>query len=124
MSEINLEILPKDGKRMLKELENGNMVIARSKNEFLYILEYERQFQLFRHMPGAPGGGQKTFPKDEKHTVTVSKIADIADSLYMAEFKKEANIFGVMFTAEEAILSMFPGDDPDSDGIVDFGLVE
>ena len=122
MENVNLDVLPKDGARMLKELAAGNMVIARSKNDFLYILDFGNEFHMFSHTPGAPGGGQKQFPKNEKYIATVRKIADMSDSVYMAEFDKNLNIYGVMATAEEAILSMFPGEDRSGDGMVDFSL--
>ena len=121
MENINLDVLPKDGERILKELAAGNMVITRSKNDFLYILDFDGQFHMFSHTPGAPGGGQRQFPKDEKYTATVRKLADISDAVYLAEYDKSLNLYGVMYTAEEGILSMFPGDDRDSDGMIDFG---
>ena len=124
MENVNLDLLPKDGERVLEELAKGNMVIARSKNDFLYMLDFDGQFHMFSHTPGAPGGGQRQFPKDEKHLATVRKLADISDAVYLAEFDKDLNIYGVMYTAEEGILAMFPGDDRDSDGMVDFGLPE
>jgi hypothetical protein len=52
----------------------------------------------------------------------VRKLADLSDFLYMVEFDSELNLYGVMYTAEEAILNMFPGDDRDSDGMVDFSV--
>jgi len=121
MENINLDVLPKDGERILKELADGNMVITRSKNDFLYIIEFDEQFHMFTHTPGAPGGGQRQFPKDEKYTATVRNLANISDAVYVAEYDKNLNLYGVMYTAEEGILSMFPGDDRDNDGIVDFG---
>ena len=122
MENINLDILPKDGERILQELAAGNMVIARSKNDFLYILDFDGQFHMFSHTPGAPGGGQKQFPKDEQYTATVRKLADLSDAVYMAEYDKNMNLYGVMYTAEEGILAMFPGEDRDSDGTVDFSI--
>ena len=122
MENINLDILPKDGERILQELAAGNMVIARSKNDFLYILDFDGQFHMFSHTPGAPGGGQKQFPKDEQYTATVRKLADLSDAVYMAEFDKDLNLYGVMYTAEDGILAMFPGEDRDSDGTVDFSI--
>ena len=124
MENINLDVLPKDGARILAELTAGNMVIARSNNSFLYIIDFNGVFHMFSHTPGAPGGGQKQFPKNEKHTAMVRKLADISDAVYMAQYEKSLNLYGVMYTAEEAILEMFPGDDRDSDGMVDFGLPE
>ena len=121
VEDISLDLLPKDGDRMLKELSDGNMVIARSKNEFLYILDFDGQFHMFSHTPGAPGGGQRQFPKDEKYIATVRNLANISDAVYVAEFEKSLNLYGVMSTAEEGILAMFPGEDRDVDGIIDFG---
>ena len=122
MDNVDLDILPKDGERVLKELSAGNMVIARSKNDFLYILEYDGHFHMFAHTPGAQGGGRRQFPLDEKHIAYVRKLADISDAVYLAEYDKGLDPYAVMFTAEEGILSLFPGDDRDSDGMVDFGI--
>jgi len=117
---VNLDLLPKDGQRVLEELAAGKMVIARSNNDFLYILDFDDQFHMFSHTIGAPGGGQKQFPKDEKFTATVRNISDLADAIYTADFSRDMNLYGVMFAAEEGILSMFPGDDRDNDEIIDF----
>ena len=124
IDKINLDLLPKDGDRMLEEIAAGNMVVARSKNDFLYIIEMNGQFHMFRHTPGAPGGGQKKFPKDEQYTATIRKIADIADAVYLVEYDKSFNLFGVMVTAEEGILDLFPGEDREGDGIIDFGFID
>lgn len=96
------------------------MVITRSKNDFLYIVEFNNAFHMFSHTPGAPGGGQKQFPKDEKYTAVVSKLADLSDSVYVAEFDKNLNLYGVMASAEEGILSLFPGNDRDNDSDIEF----
>ena len=120
MDNINLNVLPKEGERLLEELGKGNMVITRSKNDFLYILAFDEKFHMFSHTPGAPGGGQKQFPKDEKYTAVIRKLADLSDSVYVAEFDKDLNIYGVMVSAEEGILSLFPGNDRDSDSDIEF----
>ncbi|MCL2426753.1 MAG: hypothetical protein FWD05_10510 [Oscillospiraceae bacterium] len=124
MEHINLDLLPADGNRMLEEASAGNLVIARAKNDFLYVLEFDETLHMFSHTVGAPGGGQKQFPKDEKSTAIVRKIADLADAVYKAEFDKHMNLYSVMATAEQAVLEMFPGDDRSSDGIVDFSVPE
>ena len=120
MENINLDMLPKDGERILKELAAGNMIVARSKNEFLYIIVFDEQFHMFMHTPGAPGGGQRQFPRDEKYMATVRNLAEISDAVFLVEFDKNLNLYGVMSAAEEGILEMFPGEDRDSDGMVDF----
>ena len=120
MEDIKLDLLPKEGDRMLAELEAGNMVIARSKNDFLYIVLADSVFHMFSHTPGAAGGGQRQFPKNEKYIASVRKIADISDNIYLAVYDKGLNIYGVMSSAEEGILATFPGEDRDSDEMVEF----
>ena len=122
--DIKLDVLPKEGNRLLKELGEGNMVIARSKNDFVYIVAFDDMFHLFSHTPGAQEGGQKQLPIDEKNTAVMRKIAEMSDAVFVAEFNKDLNLYGVMYTAEEGILELFPGDDRDSDGTVDFGFPE
>lgn len=124
MENVNLELIPKDSDRLLEELGQGHMVIVRSKNDFLYILDFDGKFHMFSHTPGAPGGGQKQFPKDEKYTAVLRKLVDLADAVYKAEFDRELNLYGVMASAEEGILSLFPGDDRDKDSDIEFVIPE
>ncbi|MCL2392372.1 MAG: hypothetical protein FWC66_07175 [Oscillospiraceae bacterium] len=124
MENIDLELLHADGNRLFEELSKGNMVIARSKNDFLYIVAFDEMIHMFSHTVGAPGGGQKQFPMDEKSTAIVRKICDLSDSMYKAEFDAGLNLYSVMATAEQGILDMFPGEDRDSDGVVDFSVSE
>lgn len=120
MENVSLEPLPKEGDRLLAELGQGHMVIVRSKNDFLYVLDFDGTFHMFSHTPGAPGGGQKQFPKDEKYTAVIRKLADLSDAVYKAEFSREQNLYGVMASAEEGILSLFPGMDRDKDSDIEF----
>jgi hypothetical protein len=121
---VNLELLPREGNRLLEELGKGYMVIVRSKNDFLYVLDFDGKFHMFSHTPGAPGGGQKQFPKDEKYTAVIRKLADLSDAVYKAEFDKGLNLYGVMASAEEGILSLFPGNDRDMDSDIEFVIPE
>ncbi|MGI5971032.1 MAG: hypothetical protein ACOX7P_04830 [Oscillospiraceae bacterium] len=120
MDLVNLEVLSKDADRIIEALSSGNMVIARSGNEFLYVFDRDGEYLLFRHTPGFPGGGRKSFPKNEKGDAIVRNLAKIADRLYLAEFDGSMNIFGVMQSAEEGILSIFPGDDRSLDEDIEF----
>ena len=120
MEPVNLELLHKDGKAVMKALEKGKMVVARSKTDFLYVFDFDGEYHMFNHTPGAPGGGQKRFPKDEKHRAIVRKLADLSESMYVAEFQDGMNIYSVMASAEEGILSMFPGSDRDGDSKIEF----
>ena len=122
MDEISLGRLSNAGGVLLEELEKGKMAIVRSKNDFLYIVEFDGQFHMFSHTPGAPGGGQKQFVKDEKHIAIITKLTELADHVYSVEFDKSMNLYGVMATAEEGILHLYPGDDRDSDSDIEFHI--
>jgi len=117
---IRLDVLPKDGDRILAELARGNIVAARSKNDFMYIMDEGEEYRLFSHTSGAPGGGRKTFPKNEKYTAIIRSFAGMSDALFLVEFERGMNLFGVLASAEEGILSMFPGNDRDADEVVEF----
>ena len=122
--EISIDVLPKESERAFKELSEGNMVIARSKNDFIYIVAFDDQFHVFMHTPGQESGAQKQYPVGEEAFAVVRSVIDLADVVYMASFDQSLNLYGVMCTAEEGILEMFPGDDRDSDGMVDFSPPE
>lgn len=117
---VTLDLLPKEGERVLHELKNGNMIVFRSKNDFLYALEFNGQYHMFSHSIGAPGGGQRQFDVNEKYTASVKKLADLADSVYLCVFDKSMNLYGVMQSAEDGIIAMFPGGDTDSHETVEF----
>ena len=120
MENINLDIMPIDGAKMMEQLAAGNMVVARSSNDFLYIVEFDDAYHMFSHTIGSQSGGQRQFPKDEKNTAVIKRVADLSIAVYVVEFDKELDLYGVMYTAEEAILTMFPGEDRDNDAMVDF----
>jgi len=121
---IKLDVLPKDGNRILEELAKGNMVAARSKNDFMYVLDDGGEYRLFSHTPGTPTGGRNSFPKNEKHIAIIKSFAEISDALFLIEFDRKMNLFGVLASAEEGILSMYPGDDRDADETVEFFVPE
>ncbi|MDR0838976.1 MAG: hypothetical protein LBN99_04965, partial [Oscillospiraceae bacterium] len=117
---ITLDLFPREGERVLRELGDGNMVVFRERNNFLYVVELNRQFHMFSHTPGAPGGGQQQFPVNEKYQASVRKIAELADAAYLCVFDREMNLYGVLQAAEEGILAMFPGGDRDADEDIEF----
>jgi hypothetical protein len=119
--QFNLELLPKDGEKLLDALKAERMVVVRSKNDFMYILLRGGTFHMFMHTPGSPDGGQNKFPEDEKYTAIVKNFANLSELAVAVTFDgKSMNLYNVMASAEEAILTEFPGDDRDADEIVDF----
>jgi len=117
---INIEPVGKDGDTILNELKKERMVIARSSDDFLYIVDFQGQYHMFSHTIGAAGGGQRQFPKNEKYRATVKKVVELADAVFSVEYDRQMNLYGVMATAEDAILSMFPSGDREKDAVVEF----
>jgi hypothetical protein len=117
---INLKVLARDGDEFMDALGRGDMIAARSKGHFLYILISDDKFQLFSHTAGAANGGRKSFPIDEKHRAIVKNLANMAESLYSVGFTADMDIFGVMSSAEEAVCDMFPGCGADDAGDIEF----
>lgn len=121
MSEqVNLVMLPKETEEWMKSIEKGDLAVARSNNKFLYIYFSSGEYQLFVHTPGLSSGGRRTMTRDEKCTAMVSNLSKVADSLYSVEFEGHMDIFAVMATAEEAILSSFPNRDSVNHEDIDF----
>ncbi|MDR2606389.1 MAG: hypothetical protein LBC38_03805 [Oscillospiraceae bacterium] len=121
MEQLQLELLPKDGEKVLEALKSGCLVVVRSKNDFMYVLLRKKQFQMFMHSPGSESGGRNQFPEDDKYTAIVKNFANLADMCVVVHYDAaQMNLFHVMASAEEAILTEFPGDDRDADEAVDF----
>jgi hypothetical protein len=121
---LTLDLLSKDWNCVQEELAKGNIVVARSKNDFLYILDEGGDYVLFSHTAGSPGGGRKTFPKNEKYTAVIRNFFEISDSRFLVEYDKTMDLFGVLASAEEGILTMYPGEDRDADESVEFIVPE
>ena len=119
---IDLEVLGKDGEKLLAALGEGKLVCARSRDDFLYILEKDGEYHLFTHHLGAPEGGSKRFPKDEKYTAMMKSLATVSDAVFAAAFAPDMNLFGVMASAEHGILSLFPGEGDEDDGVITFAV--
>jgi hypothetical protein len=116
-----LVLLPRDGDKLLDALRSGGLVAVKSKLDFMYILLREGEFRMFMHSVGASNGGRKSFPDEERYQAIVRNFANLCDLAVAVEFdEKTMNLYHVMASAEEAILTQFPGDDRDADETVDF----
>ncbi|MDR0818810.1 MAG: hypothetical protein LBN43_04475 [Oscillospiraceae bacterium] len=121
MEQLSLSLLPKDGVKMLDSLRAGNLIAVKSKNDFMYVILRKGEYQMFLHTIGAPNGGTKRFEDNEKYAAIVKNFAQLSDLAVEVAFdEKTMNIYHVMASAEEAILTEFPGDDRDLDETVDF----
>ncbi len=121
---IVINVLPKDGNRVLAELSKGNMVVARSENNFVYFLENGDKYRLFSHVPGMPNAGRKTIPKTGRHDAVIRSFAEMADGLFLVEYDREMNLSGVLASAEEGMLMLCPGRERDADKMIEFFVPE
>jgi hypothetical protein len=121
---INLDVLAHDEKKFMEVLDAGDMVALRSGNDFLYVVksQRDREYRLFSHTPGSPGGGTKSFPFGEQNDAVVRKLAAVADARFHVGLEAGMDIRHAMAAAEEGILTMFPTGDRDADGMVDFSM--
>jgi hypothetical protein len=93
---------------VFKTLSDGHMAVFRAGRDFLYVLQADGAFFIFSHTPGAPAGGRKKLEKDEKSLAILKNLIKIAESAYEVTFSKTMDIRGVMVSAEEGILELFP----------------
>lgn len=117
---LELGVLDNGEEGILPALESGLMVVACSKNTYMYILEQETQYLLFMHVPGSPEGGQKQLGKDEKDSAIVTSLAKMADKLFTVKFEPAMDLFRVMASAENAIVDHFPPSGGDGDEDIEF----
>ncbi|SHI19230.1 hypothetical protein SAMN02745823_03231 [Sporobacter termitidis DSM 10068] len=111
MENIGMITLPVKRGGILEGLGRGHMIIARSKNAFLYILERDNRYQLILHEHGAAGARRNQVPKYGQNTAAIQRLADRSEYLYEAEFDRALDIYTLMRCAEEGILSIFPDGD-------------
>lgn len=121
---ISLSLMPTDSDTLMDTLAVGDMVAARSKSDFLYILESDDEFCLFSHSLHSHGGGRKNFKKDERSQAMVRNLANLAETLYQVEYGDDFDLISVMASAEQAIISMFPGDGQGEDEQIEFIVPE
>ncbi|MDR1068502.1 MAG: hypothetical protein LBL36_04575 [Clostridiales Family XIII bacterium] len=101
-------------------LSDGHMAVLRAGRDFLYILRKDAAFFMFSHMPGSPEGGRKRLPEDEKSVAIVRNLIKIADSAYEVTFAEAMDVRGVMVSAEEGILELFPIGDEEGGADIEF----
>ena len=108
---IDLKPLELKEDQLHETLDSGNMIVLRSQSDFIYIVRKDNSFFLFSHRPGSAEGGRKKYEDDEKGRAILKNLVSIAEFMYEASFDDSMDIRGVMVSAEEGILSMFPLDD-------------
>ena len=116
---IEIGPLGKDGEKMMKSVESGNMVAVLSGNEIMYCFEYRNKYQCFIHPIGEEEGRYRSWDKNAKNRAMLKNLDSTADQLFEIKYDKKLNYMGVMVTAERGIYNFLctigqkPGEDVD-----------
>ena len=103
-----IEIAPmpeKDGEKMMKSLEEGNMAAIVSGREVMYTFIYRRQYQCFIHPFDSEEGRRKSWDINARNRAMLKNLDSAADAIFEIKFKKDMDLMGVMVAAERAIIS-------------------
>lgn len=116
---IEIGPLGKDGEKMMKSVEAGNMVAVLSGTEIMYCFEYRGKYQCFIHPIGEEEGRYRSWDKNAKNRAMLKNLDSTADQLFEIKYDKKLNYMGVMVTAERGIYNFLctigqkPGEDVD-----------
>ena len=116
---IEIGPLGKDGEKMMKSVEAGNMVAVLSGTEIMYCFEYRGKYQCFIHPIGEEEGRYRSWDKNAKNRAMLKNLDSTADQLFEIKYDKKLNYMGVMVTAEQGIYNFLctigqkPGEDVD-----------
>ena len=116
---IEIGPLGKDGEKMMKSVEAGNMVAVLSGTEIMYCFEYRGKYQCFIHPIGEEEGRYRSWDVNAKNRAMLKNLDSTADQLFEIKYDKKLNYMGVMVTAERGIYNFLctigqkPGEDVD-----------
>ena len=102
--ELEIGPLGKDKGKIIRSLEEGNMVAVLSGMELMYIFLLKDQYHCFIHKMDAEEGRRKSFPVSERNTAMLDNLHSAADALFEVVFEEDMDKMGVMVTAEKAII--------------------
>ena len=108
MEELCMEQLTKDAEKFVETLEAGKLLVVRTKDDFIYILDAGRSYQMFSHTAGQPNAGRRMQDKELTPADMFKKMAGAVDTAFAVDFDRSMDIPTVLFSAEEAILEAFP----------------
>ena len=118
-NDVRIGPLGKDGEKMMKSIEKGNMIAVLSGTEIMYVFLYRNQYQCFIHPIGAEEGRHRAWDRSERNRAMLKNLDSAADQLFEIEFGKEMDFMGVMVAAERGIYNFLctigetPGEDVD-----------
>ncbi len=106
--ELALEQLPKDGALFEKTVSEGKMLVLRSKDEFIYMVDGGSNYRMFNHTAGQYRAGRRLHPKGSKDNELFEGAAKAVDMAFAVTFDPAMDLPSVMYNAEEAILEAYP----------------
>lgn len=116
---VEIGPLGKDGEKMMKSIEAGNMIAVLSGTEIMYVFLFRNQYQCFIHPIGAEEGRHKAWETNERNRAMLKNLDSAADQLFEIKFGKEMDFMGVMVAAERGIYNFLcsigetPGEEVD-----------
>ena len=116
---VEIGPLGKDGEKMMKSIEAGNMVAVLSGTEIMYTFIYNNMYQCFIHPIGEPEGRHKPWEINERNRAMLKNLDSTADQLFEIKFGSSMDFMGVMVAAEQGIFNFLssigqtPGEDID-----------
>ena len=106
--ELALEQLPKDADKLQETVEQGKMLVLRSKDEFIYMVDAGNDYRMFNHTAGQYRAGRRVQPKGSKDHEMFEGAAKAVDMAFAVTFDSSMDLPSVMYNAEEAILEAYP----------------
>lgn len=103
--DIQLQLLEKDGEKLLAALNEGNIVAVLSQMEIMYVFIFRDAYQCFIHKMDAEEGRRKTWEINERNTAMLKNLTAVADQLFEIVPKPGMNLMGVMVAAERGIIA-------------------
>jgi len=118
-NDVRIGPLGKDGEKMMKSIEAGNMIAVLSGTEIMYVFLFRNQYQCFIHPIGAEEGRHRAWDRSERNRAMLKNLDSAADQLFEIEFGDDMDFMGVMVAAEKGIYNFLcsigetPGEDVD-----------
>ena len=118
-NDVRIGPLGKDGEKMMKSIEKGNMIAVLSGTEIMYTFLFRNQYQCFIHPIGAEEGRHRAWEVNERNRAMLKNLDSAADQLFEIEFAPDMDFMGVMVAAEKGIYNFLcsigetPGEDVD-----------
>ena len=104
-NDVQLNLLEKDGEKLIAALEAGDMAAILSEMEIMYIFLDRSGYRCYIHPIGEEEGRAKRLPRTGECRAVVKNLANLADHIFVGKYKSHMDPMGVMQAAEEGILS-------------------